>query len=87
MAYAEPYWTKAVDLRSTVERLDKEISALEFDANREGVYGLEKYYTIREYRIKEHIKDYSHSEVTSDDGREKNDNKHANTAKEEQKKE
>ncbi|KAF5294291.1 hypothetical protein FQA39_LY13435 [Lamprigera yunnana] len=48
MAYAQPYWTKVVDLRSAVERLDKEFSALEFNTNHEAVYGLENYYTVRE---------------------------------------
>ncbi|KAF5293591.1 hypothetical protein FQA39_LY03076 [Lamprigera yunnana] len=38
----------SVGLRSAVERLDEELSALEFDANHEAVYGLEKYYTVRE---------------------------------------
>ncbi|KAF5286644.1 hypothetical protein FQA39_LY16218 [Lamprigera yunnana] len=47
MTYAEPYWTKAFDLRSAVKTLDGEFSAFEFDANHEAVYGLEKYYTVR----------------------------------------
>ncbi|KAF5288859.1 hypothetical protein FQA39_LY03738 [Lamprigera yunnana] len=48
MIYAEPYWTKAVDLRSAVERLDEELNALKFDASHEAVYGLKKYNTVRE---------------------------------------
>ncbi|KAF5281448.1 hypothetical protein FQA39_LY17788 [Lamprigera yunnana] len=48
MAYEKPYWTKYVDLRLAIERLDEELGALEFDANHEAVYGLEKYYTVRE---------------------------------------
>ncbi|KAF5294522.1 hypothetical protein FQA39_LY13376 [Lamprigera yunnana] len=107
MPYAEPYWTKAVDLRSTVEKLDEELSGLEFDANHEAVYGLEKKICIKflqeiycaSYlivhlkkaglkqfvdRIKEYIEDYSYSDASSDDGCEEGDNKHANTAKEEE---
>ncbi|KAF5294672.1 hypothetical protein FQA39_LY02804 [Lamprigera yunnana] len=48
MAYAEPYCTKPIDLRSAVERLHEELSALEFDACHETVYELKKYYTVRE---------------------------------------
>ncbi|KAF5283584.1 hypothetical protein FQA39_LY17286 [Lamprigera yunnana] len=46
MLYAEQHWTKAIDLKSVVERLYEQISALEFDANHEAIYGLERYYTV-----------------------------------------
>ncbi|KAF5289512.1 hypothetical protein FQA39_LY15067 [Lamprigera yunnana] len=45
MAYAEIRWTKAVDLRTAVERLHDQFSALEFYAEHEAVYGLEKCYS------------------------------------------
>ncbi|KAF5286822.1 hypothetical protein FQA39_LY00355 [Lamprigera yunnana] len=77
MAYAEPYWTNAVDLRSTVERLDEELSAMKFDVSHEAVYGLEKYYRVREC---EQLQDKYEN---GDDGCEEDDKKHVNTAKEE----
>ncbi|KAF5292442.1 hypothetical protein FQA39_LY13989 [Lamprigera yunnana] len=48
MAYAERGCTKAVDLRTVVERLHDQFSALEFDAEHEAVYGLEKGHSVIE---------------------------------------
>ncbi|KAF5299002.1 hypothetical protein FQA39_LY11634 [Lamprigera yunnana] len=40
--------TKAIDLKSAVERLYEKISALEFDADHESIYGVEKYYMVEQ---------------------------------------
>ncbi|KAF5282123.1 hypothetical protein FQA39_LY17679 [Lamprigera yunnana] len=48
MLYAQEHWTKAFDLKSAVERLYKELGALEFDADREAIYGMERYYTVQQ---------------------------------------
>ncbi|KAF5287221.1 hypothetical protein FQA39_LY15998 [Lamprigera yunnana] len=39
---------KAVDLKSAVERLYEKLVALEFDADHEAIYGMEKYYTVEQ---------------------------------------
>ncbi|KAF5301325.1 hypothetical protein FQA39_LY10723 [Lamprigera yunnana] len=44
----EQHWTKAIDLKSTVKLLYEKLSALEFDADHEAIYGMEKYYTIQQ---------------------------------------
>ncbi|KAF5285981.1 hypothetical protein FQA39_LY16492 [Lamprigera yunnana] len=49
MLYAEQHWTNAIDLKSAVERLYENLCALEFDADHEAIYGMEKYYTVQEY--------------------------------------
>ncbi|KAF5285243.1 hypothetical protein FQA39_LY16704 [Lamprigera yunnana] len=41
MLYAEQHWTKAIDLKLEVERLYEKLSALEFDADHEAIYGIE----------------------------------------------
>ncbi|KAF5285249.1 hypothetical protein FQA39_LY16710 [Lamprigera yunnana] len=46
--YAQEHWTKAFDLKSVVERLDEELGALEFDADHEAIYGMERYYTVQQ---------------------------------------
>ncbi|KAF5298549.1 hypothetical protein FQA39_LY11750 [Lamprigera yunnana] len=46
MLYAQEHWTKSYDLKSAVERLYEELSALEFDADHEAIYGMERYYTV-----------------------------------------
>ncbi|KAF5301050.1 hypothetical protein FQA39_LY10869 [Lamprigera yunnana] len=46
MLYAEQHWTKAIDLKSAVERLYEKLGTLEFDADYEAIYGMEKYYTV-----------------------------------------
>ncbi|KAF5287258.1 hypothetical protein FQA39_LY15986 [Lamprigera yunnana] len=48
MLYAQEHWTKAFDLKSAVERLYEELGALEFDADHEAIYGMERYYTVQE---------------------------------------
>ncbi|KAF5287819.1 hypothetical protein FQA39_LY15680 [Lamprigera yunnana] len=45
MLYAQEHWTKSYDLKSAVERLYEELGALEFDADHEAIYGMERYYT------------------------------------------
>ncbi|KAF5282905.1 hypothetical protein FQA39_LY17441 [Lamprigera yunnana] len=47
MLYAEQHWTKAIDLKST-ERLYEKLGALEFDADHEAIYGMERYYTVQQ---------------------------------------
>ncbi|KAF5286269.1 hypothetical protein FQA39_LY16333 [Lamprigera yunnana] len=49
MLYAEQHWTKAIDLKSAVKRLYKKLGALEFDADHEAIYGVEKYYTVEQF--------------------------------------
>ncbi|KAF5301362.1 hypothetical protein FQA39_LY10760 [Lamprigera yunnana] len=41
MLYAEQHWTKAIDLKSAVERLYEKLGALKFDADHEAIYGME----------------------------------------------
>ncbi|KAF5286506.1 hypothetical protein FQA39_LY16282 [Lamprigera yunnana] len=48
MLYAQQHWTKAIDLKSAVKRLYKKLGALEFDADHEAVYGMERYYTVQQ---------------------------------------
>ncbi|KAF5294653.1 hypothetical protein FQA39_LY02785 [Lamprigera yunnana] len=48
MLYAEQHWTKAIDLKSAVERLYEKIGALVFDADHEAIYGMEKYYAVEQ---------------------------------------
>ncbi|KAF5298043.1 hypothetical protein FQA39_LY11811 [Lamprigera yunnana] len=48
MLYAQEHWTKSYDLKSAVERLYKELGALEFDADHEAIYGMERYYTVQQ---------------------------------------
>ncbi|KAF5281366.1 hypothetical protein FQA39_LY17808 [Lamprigera yunnana] len=48
MLYAQEHWTKSYDLKSAVERLYEELGALEFDADHEAIYGMERYYTIQQ---------------------------------------
>ncbi|KAF5286989.1 hypothetical protein FQA39_LY16103 [Lamprigera yunnana] len=48
MLYAQKHWTKALDLKSAVERLYEELGALEFDADHEAIYGMEIYYTVQQ---------------------------------------
>ncbi|KAF5280844.1 hypothetical protein FQA39_LY17948 [Lamprigera yunnana] len=48
MLYAEQHWTKAIDLKSAVERLYEKLCALELDADHEEIYGMEKYYTLEQ---------------------------------------
>ncbi|KAF5279259.1 hypothetical protein FQA39_LY18303 [Lamprigera yunnana] len=48
MLYAQKHWTKALDLKSAVERLYEELGALEIDADHEAIYGIERYYTVQQ---------------------------------------
>ncbi|KAF5283011.1 hypothetical protein FQA39_LY04882 [Lamprigera yunnana] len=48
IAYAEQGRTKAVDLKTVAERLHDQFNALEFYAEYEAVYGLEKGYSVIE---------------------------------------
>ncbi|KAF5274513.1 hypothetical protein FQA39_LY07125 [Lamprigera yunnana] len=48
MLYAEQHWTKAIYLKSAVECLYEKLGALEFDADHEAIYGMEKYYTVEQ---------------------------------------
>ncbi|KAF5302326.1 hypothetical protein FQA39_LY10365 [Lamprigera yunnana] len=48
MLYAEQHWTKAIDLKSAVERLYEKLGGLEFDAVHEAIYGMERYYTVQQ---------------------------------------
>ncbi|KAF5286512.1 hypothetical protein FQA39_LY16288 [Lamprigera yunnana] len=48
MLYAQENWTKSYDLKSAVERLYEELGALEFDADHEAIYGMERYYTVQQ---------------------------------------
>ncbi|KAF5283052.1 hypothetical protein FQA39_LY17437 [Lamprigera yunnana] len=66
MLYAQEHWTKCYDLKSAVERLYEELGALEFDADHEAIYGMERYYTVQqceELRDKYKIEDMSGNEV------------------------
>ncbi|KAF5292925.1 hypothetical protein FQA39_LY13805 [Lamprigera yunnana] len=51
MLYAEEDWTKAIDLKSVVERLYEELGALELDADHEAIYGMERYYTVQQCEV------------------------------------
>ncbi|KAF5296793.1 hypothetical protein FQA39_LY12311 [Lamprigera yunnana] len=42
------HWTKAIDLKSAVEHLYEKLGALEFDADHEAIYGMEKHYTVQQ---------------------------------------
>ncbi|KAF5270731.1 hypothetical protein FQA39_LY01469 [Lamprigera yunnana] len=46
--YAQGHWTKSYDLKSAVVRLYEELGALEFDADHEAIYGMERYYTVQQ---------------------------------------
>ncbi|KAF5276840.1 hypothetical protein FQA39_LY06392 [Lamprigera yunnana] len=48
MLYAEQHWTRAIDLKSAVERLYEKLGALQFDADHEAIYGMERYYTVQQ---------------------------------------
>ncbi|KAF5269102.1 hypothetical protein FQA39_LY08772 [Lamprigera yunnana] len=48
MLYAQKHWTKAFDFKSAVGRLYEELGALEFDADHEAIYGMERYYTVQQ---------------------------------------
>ncbi|KAF5291282.1 hypothetical protein FQA39_LY03433 [Lamprigera yunnana] len=48
MLYAQEHRTKVFDLKSAVERLYEELGALEFDADHEAIYGMERYYTVQQ---------------------------------------
>ncbi|KAF5299005.1 hypothetical protein FQA39_LY11637 [Lamprigera yunnana] len=48
MLYAEQHWTKAIFLKSAVERLYKKLGASEFNSNYVAMYGIERYYTVQE---------------------------------------
>ncbi|KAF5299864.1 hypothetical protein FQA39_LY11401 [Lamprigera yunnana] len=48
MLYAEQHWTKAIDLKSAVERLYEKLGALEFDADHKAIYGMERYNTVQQ---------------------------------------
>ncbi|KAF5279051.1 hypothetical protein FQA39_LY05729 [Lamprigera yunnana] len=48
MLYAQEHWTKAIDLKSAVERLYEKLGALEFDGDHEAIYSMEKYYTVEQ---------------------------------------
>ncbi|KAF5294075.1 hypothetical protein FQA39_LY13549 [Lamprigera yunnana] len=39
---------KTIDLKSAVEHLYEKLGALEFDADHEAIYGMEKYYTLEQ---------------------------------------
>ncbi|KAF5299319.1 hypothetical protein FQA39_LY02492 [Lamprigera yunnana] len=45
MLYVQQHWTKAINLKSELERLYEKLGALEFDADHETIYGMERYYT------------------------------------------
>ncbi|KAF5289748.1 hypothetical protein FQA39_LY03665 [Lamprigera yunnana] len=48
MLYAKQHWTKAIDLKSAVERFYEKLGALEFDADYEGIYGKQRYDTVQQ---------------------------------------
>ncbi|KAF5302141.1 hypothetical protein FQA39_LY10476 [Lamprigera yunnana] len=48
MLYAQEHWTKAIDLKSAIERLYEELRALEFDADHKAIYGMERYYMVQQ---------------------------------------
>ncbi|KAF5278225.1 hypothetical protein FQA39_LY18378 [Lamprigera yunnana] len=49
MMYAQEHWTKAFDLKSAVERLYEDLGAVEFDADHEAIYEMERYYTVQQW--------------------------------------
>ncbi|KAF5287224.1 hypothetical protein FQA39_LY16001 [Lamprigera yunnana] len=49
LLYAQEHWAKSYDLKSAVERLYEELGALEFDADHEAIYGMERYYTVQQF--------------------------------------
>ncbi|KAF5300812.1 hypothetical protein FQA39_LY19120 [Lamprigera yunnana] len=53
MMYAEQHWTKAIDLKLAVERLYKNLGALEFDADHEAIYvmDLTPFNNVNNYEI------------------------------------
>ncbi|KAF5306788.1 hypothetical protein FQA39_LY00018 [Lamprigera yunnana] len=46
--YAKRHWTKAIDLKSALECLYEKLGALEFGADHEAIYGMERYYTVQQ---------------------------------------
>ncbi|KAF5287222.1 hypothetical protein FQA39_LY15999 [Lamprigera yunnana] len=48
MLYAQEHWTRAFDLKSAVERLYEKLGDVEFDADHEAIYGMERYYTVQQ---------------------------------------
>ncbi|KAF5287851.1 hypothetical protein FQA39_LY15665 [Lamprigera yunnana] len=42
MLYAEQHLTKVIDLNSAIEHLYEKLGALEFDADHEAIYGMER---------------------------------------------
>ncbi|KAF5298556.1 hypothetical protein FQA39_LY11757 [Lamprigera yunnana] len=44
----EQHWTKAIDLKSSEKSLYEKLGALEFDADHEAIYGMERYYTVQQ---------------------------------------
>ncbi|KAF5282126.1 hypothetical protein FQA39_LY17682 [Lamprigera yunnana] len=48
MLYAEQHWIKTIDLKSTVELLYEKLGALEFHADYEAIYGMERYYMVQQ---------------------------------------
>lgn len=43
--YSAQHWPVAVNLRSSVQRVKAELSDLEFDADHEAVYGMERFFS------------------------------------------
>ncbi|KAF5278638.1 hypothetical protein FQA39_LY00680 [Lamprigera yunnana] len=61
MLYAKEHWTKVIDLKSAVGRLYEELGALEFDADHEEMYGMERYHTVQqceELRVQTFVVNY-----------------------------
>ncbi|KAF5278063.1 hypothetical protein FQA39_LY18398 [Lamprigera yunnana] len=48
MLYVEQHWTKAINQKLEEERLYEKLGALEFDADHEAIYGMERYYTVQQ---------------------------------------
>ncbi|KAF5280059.1 hypothetical protein FQA39_LY18165 [Lamprigera yunnana] len=48
------HWTKTIDLKSAVERLYEKLGALEFDADHEAIYGMERNYTVQQFKELRH---------------------------------
>lgn len=67
MFYAEQSWSKAVDLKSSVERLYSELCALKFEADHETVYNFRVFTDSEEVRhLRQLAENYSEaSEVCS----------------------
>ncbi|KAF5281688.1 hypothetical protein FQA39_LY17709 [Lamprigera yunnana] len=51
MLYAEQHWTKDIGLKSSVERLYEKLGALEFDADHEAIYEMERKFKEGKYRL------------------------------------